>query len=108
VEQEAARCQETFGNILNATAKKIRICAWSKRWWNADIKKRMKAVRREKMSRQNSEEAARAKAELQMSISQANRKLRREYLQNLRGAEVWRPARYANPLAATTVVALTD
>jgi len=39
VEQEAAWCQEAMGNVLDATAKKIRICAKSKRWWNADIKK---------------------------------------------------------------------
>jgi len=31
-----------------------------------------------------------------------------DYLQNLRGAEVWRAARYANPLARATVETLTD
>jgi len=31
-----------------------------------------------------------------------------EFLQNLRGAEVWRAARYANPWAGMTVEALTD
>jgi hypothetical protein len=30
--QEAARCQEAIGNVLEATAKKIRICHESKRW----------------------------------------------------------------------------
>jgi len=39
VEQEAAWCQEAMGNVLDATAKKIRICARSNRWWKADIKK---------------------------------------------------------------------
>jgi len=38
VEQEAAWCQETMSSVLDATAKKIRICARSKRWWDADIK----------------------------------------------------------------------
>jgi len=38
VEQEAAWCQEAMSSILDATAKKIRICVRSKRWWNADIK----------------------------------------------------------------------
>jgi len=64
VEQEAAWCQEAMGNLLDATAKKIRICAKSKRWWNADIRERRKAVGREKRRRPNSEEAAKAKAEL--------------------------------------------
>jgi len=48
VEQEAAWCQEAMSSVLNSTAKKIRICAKSKRWWNADIKERRKAVAREK------------------------------------------------------------
>jgi len=108
VEQEATWCQEVTGNVLDATAKKIRICTRSKRWWNADIKKTKKAVGRKKRRRLNWEEAARAKAELQKSIRQSKRKMWREYLQNLRGAEAWRAARYANPRAGTTVEVLTD
>jgi len=107
VEQEAAWCQEAMGNILDATAQKIRICAKSKRWWNADIRERRKTVGREKRSRRNSEESAKAKAECQKSIRQSKRKMWSEYLQNLRGAEVWRAARYANPRAGMTVKALT-
>jgi len=57
VEQEAAWCQEAMSSVLNATAKKIRICANSKRRWIADIKERRKAVGREKQRRWNSEEA---------------------------------------------------
>ena len=52
-----------MSSVLNATAKKIRICAKSKRWWNADIGERRNAVEREKW-RRNSERAARAKAKL--------------------------------------------
>jgi len=92
VEREAAWCQEAMGNVLDTTAKKIRICARSKRWWNADIKKRRQAVGREKRRRRNSEEAASAKAELQKSIRQSKRKMWSKYLQSLRGAEVWRAA----------------
>ena len=53
------------------------------------------------------EEAATAKTELQKSIRQSKRKMCSHYLQNLRGAEVWRAALYANPPAVTTVEALT-
>jgi len=80
-----------MSSVLNATAKKIRICAKSKRWWNADIKERRKAVGREKR-RRNSEGAPRAKAKLQKSIRQSKGKMWSDYLQNLRGAEVWRAA----------------
>jgi len=107
VEQEAAWCQEAMSIVLDATAKKIRICTKSKRWWNADIKERRNAVGREKRKR-NSGEAARAKAELQRSIQRSKSRMWSDYLQNLRGAEVWRAARYANPRAGATVEALTD
>jgi hypothetical protein len=79
VEHEAASCQEAMSSVLNATAKKIRICARSKRWWNADIKERRKAVGREKR-RRNSGEAARAKAKLLKSIRQSKSKMWSEYL----------------------------
>ena len=104
VEQEAAWSQEAMSSILNASAKKIRICARSKRWWNADIKGRREAVGREER-RRNSEEAARAQAKLQMSIRQSKSKIWSDFLQNLRGAEVCRPARYANPWVGMTVEA---
>jgi hypothetical protein len=108
VEQEASWCQEAMSSVLNATAKKIRVCAKSERWWNADLKEMRKAVGREKRRRQNSGEAARAKAELQKSIGQSKRQICSEYLQILLGAEVWRAAHYPNPQASRTMKALTD
>ena len=108
VEQEAAWCQEAMSKVLDATAKSIRICTQSKRWWNADIKERRRAVGRENRRRGNSDEATRANAELQKSIRQSKCILWSEYLQNLRRADVWRAARYANPQAGMTVEVLAD
>jgi len=54
------------------------------------------------------QEDARAKAELEKSIRQSKRNMWGDYLQNLRGAEVGRAARHANPRAGMTVEALTD
>jgi len=48
VEQEAAWCQGAMSSVLHATAKKIRICARSKIWWNADINERRRTVVRER------------------------------------------------------------
>ena len=87
VEQEAAWCQEAMGNVLDTMAKKITICAKSKRWWNADICERRKVVGWEHRRRWNSEEAAKVKAEFQKSIQQSKRKMLSEYSHNLRGAE---------------------
>jgi hypothetical protein len=60
VEQEAAWWQEEMSSVLDATAKKIRICASSKRWWNAGTKERRRTVGRESRRSWNSEEAVRA------------------------------------------------
>jgi len=75
VEQEARRCQEAMSSVLNTTAKKIRICARSSRWWNAYIKERRRTVGRERRRKRNSEEAARAKAELQKSMRRSKREM---------------------------------
>jgi len=98
----------TMGSMLNATARRIRICAKWKRWWNANIKERMKVVRREKWRWRNSDVATSAKAELQKSIQNLKSKMWSKYLHNLRGVEVWKAAKYANPWAETTVEPFTD
>jgi hypothetical protein len=108
VEQEATWWQEVMGSVLDATVKKISIYARSKMWWNADIQKRRQAVGEEKRRRRNSEQAARAKAELQKSIRISSRKMFTEYLQTLRANKVSRAARHANPRAGTTVESLTN
>jgi len=61
-------CQATLSRVLDATARKIRICARSKRWWNGEIKERRSALGIEKRRGRRSEGAAYAKAELQRSI----------------------------------------
>jgi len=80
VEQEAAWGQEATSSVLNATAKTIRICARSKRWRNADIQQRRRTVGRERRTRRNSEEAARANAVVQKLIRQSKRKIEGDYL----------------------------
>jgi len=73
VEQEAAWYQEAISSVLDTTGKIIRICARSKRWWNADIKERSRTIRGERRRRLHLAESARAKAELQKSIRQSKR-----------------------------------
>jgi len=75
VEQEAAWCQEAMGIVLNTTAKRIRICAKSKMWLNANIKERRKVVGGEKRWRRNLQEAAWAMAELQKLIQHSKSKM---------------------------------
>jgi len=91
VEQQATWCQESTSIVLDATAKTIRICAKSKRWWNADIQERRNVVGREKRTR-NLGGATSANAELQRSIQRSKSRMWSDNLHNLRGAEVWRAA----------------
>jgi hypothetical protein len=65
VESEAKWCQESLGKVLDASAKKIRICARLKRWWNGEIKERRSQLERDKRRRCRSVATAQAKAELQ-------------------------------------------
>jgi 23S rRNA A1618 N6-methylase RlmF len=65
VEQEATWCQEAVRSVLNAMARKIRICGKSNQWLNAVISQRRKAVGRDKRRSRNSEDVFWSKAELQ-------------------------------------------
>jgi len=108
LEQEAAWCQEAMSSVLNATAKMMSICAKSKRRWISEIRGRRKAIGGEKQSRQNSDEAARAKAELLKSILRSKSQIWSDSWQILRVAKVWRAAQYANPGVGMTVENITD
>lgn len=107
VELMATWCQEAMSTVLNPRAKMIRISAILKRGCNADIKERRTVVGRERR-RRNPGEAARANGKLQKLIRQSKNTMWSEYLQNIRGAEVWRTARYTKPRSGMSVVALTD
>jgi len=75
VEEQAACCQETMGRVLDATTKKMTICARSQIWWNTNIKARWKVVCREKIRRWNADGAIMANAELWLSFPQSNSKM---------------------------------
>jgi len=48
VERKAKSCQEMLCKVLDAKAKKIRICAQSKMWWTGEIQEWRSAFGREK------------------------------------------------------------
>jgi macrodomain Ter protein organizer (MatP/YcbG family) len=88
VDRAAEWCQDALSQVLDAKAKKIGICARSKRWWNGEIKETRSALGREKRRGRRSEAAARAKAELQKSIRQSKSWMLNDYVHNHRGGEV--------------------
>jgi len=71
VESKAELCQEVLVKILNATAKKIRICARSTRWWTSDVKGMRSQLGSEKRSRRRSAARTQAQVNLQKSIQRA-------------------------------------
>jgi hypothetical protein len=92
VEQKAGWCEKALSSVLDATAKKIRICARLQRSRNTDIKERRSTVGRETRRRWHLEEAAGVKGELQNSLQEFKRNMWGECWQNLGGAEEWRAA----------------
>jgi hypothetical protein len=48
IESETKWTEETFTKILDQKARRIRLCARSKRWWNETIDAKRKAVSRAK------------------------------------------------------------
>jgi len=95
VERNAKWCQEVLGKELDASAKKITICARSRSWWNGEIKKRRSQLGREKRRRRRSA----ATAQLQKWMQRAKDRMWDYYVKNLWGAEVWRAAKFGNPWA---------
>jgi hypothetical protein len=109
VEHKAMWGHETLRKVLDVTANTISICTKSKRWWNGDIKARRMTLGHEMRNRgRHSEEAGRAKAELRKSLRKSKSQMWSDYLQKLRGAEVWRAAKYVDPQVGATVEVQMD
>jgi len=75
LEREAECCQEMLRKVLDAKAKKIRICTRSTRWWKGEIMGTPSALGRGKRRGNRSEVAAHAKAELQRRIWQSKSRM---------------------------------
>lgn len=108
VKSQAEWCQEALSNVLDATAKKIMICAHLQRWWNGKILERRRQLGRERSRRLKSAATAQAKDEMQKSVRRGKDNMWNDYLNNLRRAEVQRAANFANPRAGMPMEALTD
>jgi hypothetical protein len=108
VQSAAEWWQDELGKVLNATAKQIRICVRSMGWSNGRNKEKSSQLGREKRRRRPPVATAQAKAKLRKSIPRAKGRMWNDFLKSLRGAELWKAAKVANPRAGATVEALTD
>jgi hypothetical protein len=111
VESEAAWIQDTLTDILNQKARRIRICARSKRWWNADIDSKRKAVGRAKRKLREEGGAERLKSarkDLKSEIRKAKRKMWQDFLINAKQYDVWRALEFTKPAMSITIPTLSD
>jgi hypothetical protein len=103
VESEAEQCQEALSNVLDPTAKKIMICTHSKRWWTGVIPEKKSQLVRENIRRRRSAAPDQVKADLQKLVWRAKDKMCNDYQNNLRGAEVWRAAKFPSQRTGMTI-----
>jgi len=82
VESKAEWCQQALSKVHHATAKKIPICAHSKRWWDGEIKEKRSQLGREKRRRSMLAATAQDKAELQKSVRRRQDKRWKDYPKN--------------------------
>jgi hypothetical protein len=112
LEEEAVRIQQATIEILNKHAKKITLCARSKRWWNEEIAQRRRelgrAKRRWRTRKGSRREAKEAKRLWQKTIRNAKRQTWEDFLQNAKDEEVWSVIRYTKPNKVSSVPTITD
>jgi hypothetical protein len=99
VEQTVQCCQETVSKVQDSQAKKLRICARLKSWWNSNIKQRRSELGREKGRGRKSEAAPRAKADLQKSIQHSKSRTSATTLVSVRNTRVFRIVLATGPTA---------
>ena len=113
IDAEATWIQAQITTILDTQAKRLRLCARSKRWWCEDIKTQRKVVGRE-VNRwdTNRDNASRLKQEqktLKRMIRSAKKECWEKYIQEAQGSEVWEVVNFTKPpRSATTMSAIRE
>jgi hypothetical protein len=112
IEAEAEWLSETACAVLNAHAKPKRVCAWSKRWWSAEIGEKRRILgsltRRRRRSPQpvSAKEVKTAPREFRRTFRRAKRECWQGFLQEAQGEQVWQALRYTSPRIDSTTEVL--
>jgi hypothetical protein len=91
IESETLWIEETLTNILNQKARRIRLCARSKRWWNDTFDAKRKAVSQAKRRQHVSGGADRLRAArkaMKTEIRKAKREMWQNFLSNAQRDDV--------------------
>jgi ribonuclease HI len=109
LESEAEWIQESMFEVLNKHARKLRLCARSKRWWNDEIQEKRKCLGRAKRkakhnSDQDNSTVKRCRQELRKAIRTAKSESWEKFLESAEGSEVWTVLRYTKPNKGAVVI----
>jgi hypothetical protein len=110
-ESETLWIEETLTNILNQKARRIRLCARSKRWWNDTIDAKRQAVSQAKRRQHESGGADRLRAArkaMKTEIREAKREMWQNFLSNAQRDDVWRALEFTKPAMNMALPVLRD
>jgi len=110
LQREAEWIQRNFVNHLNMCCKKVKVCARSKRWWNAEIAENRKILGSIKRARKKGEasqqQVKRQRSNLRRMIRQAKTEMWKMFFTSATRDQVWQALRYTKPGGQQTTKAL--
>jgi len=110
LQREAEWIQRNFANHLNRCCKKVKVCARSKKWWNAEIAENQKilgSIKRARMKGEASQQQVkRQRSNLRRMIRQAKTEMWKKFLTSATRDQVWQALRYTKPGGQQTTKAL--
>jgi hypothetical protein len=111
IEAEAKWIEETFIQILDKKARRLRLCARSKRWWNEIIEAKRKALSRAKRRQYEEgglERFRNAQKEMKNEIRKSKRKMWQNFLMNAQCDDVWKALEFTKPTMNIALPVLHD
>jgi ribonuclease HI len=107
LEDEATAIRETLTELLNQKAKKTRVCARSKRWWNQDIadKRKVLGAMKRMMRRGETNHASvkEARKVMKSAINGSKKDSWNTFVQEAEGEQVWKALKYTRGSNSLTV-----
>ena len=112
LEEEAQHIQDSMVRVLDMHARKIRLCARSKKWWSEAIQERRKDLGRvsrlKRWGRADQAAIRQARNAYKKEQRAAQKQSWENFLDNAKGENVWSVAQYTKPSRVTTVPTIQD
>ena len=112
LEEEAQHIQDSMVRVLDMHARKIRLCARSKKWWSEVIQERRRDLGRvsrlKRRGRADQAAIRQARNAYKKEQRAAQKQSWEKFLDNAKGENVWSVAQYTKPNRVTTVPTIQD